>query len=175
MARYLSTQYPNNKPVNQRGGKKGDTKKGDESKSEDKDSITGNTTGAHVEDTRTTKESTPSNGMPSIGAHVSQINVHLSNSLRTFEEILSAHPVKDDDFWGKTNLTGVSIDTVNSGEMMTGSHITEFHTSEQEEPVTTELLNKASDVPGLTCKHDDGGRHYNQSNQISAKPTNYNV
>ena len=26
MAKYLSTQYPNNKPANQRGGKKGDKK-----------------------------------------------------------------------------------------------------------------------------------------------------
>ena len=32
MARYLSTQYPNNKPTNQRGGKKGDKRKGDNSK-----------------------------------------------------------------------------------------------------------------------------------------------
>ena len=59
MARYLSTQYPNNKPTNQRGGKKGDKKKGDKSKSKDKDSTTGNTTGTHVEDTTATEESTP--------------------------------------------------------------------------------------------------------------------
>ena len=58
MARYLSTQYPNNKPANQRGGKKGDKKKDDESKSEDKDSNTGGTAGVHVEDTTKTKEST---------------------------------------------------------------------------------------------------------------------
>ena len=48
MARYLSTQYPNNNPTNQRRGKKGDEKKGDESKSEDKDSITSGTAGTHV-------------------------------------------------------------------------------------------------------------------------------
>ena len=58
MARYLSTQYPNDKPANQRGGKKGDKKKGEESKSEDKDSITGGTAGAHVEDSTTNEEST---------------------------------------------------------------------------------------------------------------------
>ena len=29
MVRYLSTQYSNNKPANQGGGKKGDTKKND--------------------------------------------------------------------------------------------------------------------------------------------------
>ena len=59
--------------------------------------------------------------------------------------------------------------------MMAGSHITEFHTSEQEEPVTTELLNKVSNVPGLTCKRDAGGGYHNQSNQRSAKPTNYKI
>lgn len=75
MVRYLSTQYPNHKPANQRGGKKGDRKKGDESKSKDKYSITGNTVGAHVEDTKTTKEFTPSNRTPSIGVHVSETNV----------------------------------------------------------------------------------------------------
>ena len=45
------------------------------------------------------------------------------------------------------NLTDVSIDTANSEEMMAGSHITEFHTHKQENPVTTELLNKVSNVP----------------------------
>ena len=45
MARYLLTQYPNNKPANQSGGKKGDKRKGDNSKSEDKDSNTGGTAG----------------------------------------------------------------------------------------------------------------------------------
>ena len=46
MARYLSTQYVNNKPANQRGSKKGDKRKGDDSKSEDKDSNTGGIAGA---------------------------------------------------------------------------------------------------------------------------------
>ena len=41
MARYLSTQYLNNKPTLQRGCKKGGKKKGDDSKSEDKGSNTG--------------------------------------------------------------------------------------------------------------------------------------
>ena len=50
----------------------------------------------------------------------------------------------------------LSVDTANSKEMMGGSHITKFHTSKQEEPVTTELLNKASNLPGLTCKHSAG-------------------
>ena len=54
IARYLSTQYLNNKPVNQCDGKKGNKKKGDDPKSKDKDSNTGGTTGAHVEDTNNT-------------------------------------------------------------------------------------------------------------------------
>ena len=72
MTRYLSTQHPNNKPVNQRGGKNGDKKKGNDSKSEDKDSNTGGTAGAHVEDTTTTEESTAPSEVPSISAHVSE-------------------------------------------------------------------------------------------------------
>ena len=175
VARYLSTEYPNNKHDNQRGGKKGYKKKGDESKSEDKDSISGNTAGAHDEDTTTTEESAPPNGTPSIGVHVSETNVHLSNSSRTVEEILGAHPVDDDDFWGNTNPIDVSIDTANSEEMIARSHITKFHTSKQKEPVTTELSNKASNVPGLTCKYDAGGGHHNQSNRRSAKPTDYKL
>ena len=163
MARYLSTQYPNIKPANQRGGKKGDKKKGAESKSEDKDSTTDNTAGAHVEDTTTNEESTVPNKIPNIGTHVSETNVQSSNSLHTVEEILNIHPIDNDDFWGNTNPTDVLIDTANSEEMMAGSHITESHTSKQEEPVTSELLNKASNVPGLTRKHDAGGGHYNQS------------
>ena len=75
MARYLSTQYSNNKPANQCGGKKGDTKKGDDSKSEDKDSNMGGTAGAHVEDTTTTEESIAPCRGASIGAHVLESDV----------------------------------------------------------------------------------------------------
>ena len=75
MARYLSTQYTNNKPANQRGGKKGDKRKGDDSKSEEKDSNTGGTAGAHVEDTTTNEDSTaPSRGATLLGAHVLETN-----------------------------------------------------------------------------------------------------
>ena len=63
------------------------------------------------------------------------------------EEILSAHPVDDEEFWGNTNPTDVSIDIANSEEMMARSYITEFHTSKQEESVTTELLNKVLNTP----------------------------
>ena len=139
MARYLSTQYSNNKPANQRQCKKGDRKKGDESKSEDKDSNTGGTAGAQVEDTTTSEKSTVPSGAPSVGAHVSEINVQSSNSSRTMEEILGAHPMNDDDFWGNANPTDVSIDMVNSKEKMTGSHITEFNTHKDKQPVVTDL------------------------------------
>ena len=75
MARYPSTQYSNSKPANQRGDKKWDKRKGDELKVEDKDSNTGDTFGAHVEDITTTEESTAPSRGPSIGAHVSETNV----------------------------------------------------------------------------------------------------
>ena len=169
MVRYLSTQYSNNKPPNQRRSKKGDKKKGDELKSEDKDSNTGDTDGAHVEHITTIEESIVPNRTSSIGAHESETNVQSSNLLRTVEEILEAHLMDNDDFWGNTNLTGVSIDTVNSEETMTGSHITEFHTSKQEEPVTTELLNKVSNAPEMTRKYCVDGGHHNQSDPQSAK------
>ena len=54
--------------------------------------------------------------------------------------------MNNDDFLGNTNPTDVLIYTANSGEMMVGSHITEFHTHKHKEPVTTKLLNKVSNV-----------------------------
>ena len=104
-----------------------------------------------------------------------ETNEQSSNSSRTVEEILGAHPINNDDFWGNTNPTDVSINTATSEEMMMRSHITEFHTSKQEEPVITELLNKASNVPGLIHKHGASGRHHNQSDGTSAKPTDYKL
>ena len=70
MARYLSTQYPNNKPANQRGGKKGDKRKGDDSKSEDKDCNTSGTAGTHVEDTTKNEDTTAPSGEANLGAHI---------------------------------------------------------------------------------------------------------
>ena len=128
-ARYLSTQYPNNKPTNQRGGNKGDKRRGDDPKSEDKDSNTGDTTGAHVEDTTTNEDITAPSGGASLGAHISDTNKKPSRLSRMVDEILGAHHVND-DFWDNTNPTDVSIDTVNSEEKMTGSHTTKFHTHE---------------------------------------------
>ena len=90
MANYLSTQYPNNKTVNQRDGKKEDTNKGDDLKSKDKDSNTGCTAGAHVGDTTTTEESTVRSGGVSIGSHVLETNEQMSRLPLTVEEILGA-------------------------------------------------------------------------------------
>ena len=55
--------------------------------------------------------------------------------------------MNDDDFWGDTNLGDVSIDTTNSEEIMTGSHITNLHTDEYKESVPPELLNKVPNLP----------------------------
>ena len=74
IARYLSTQYPNNKPANQHGSNKGNKRKGGDPKSEDKDSITGGTAGAHVADTTTNEDTTIPSGGASLGAHVSETN-----------------------------------------------------------------------------------------------------
>ena len=126
-ARYLSTQYPNNKPTNQGGGNKENKRKGDDPKSEDKDSNAGGTAGENIEDTTTNEDTTAPSKGASLGAHVSKTNQALSRQSRTVDEILGAHPVNN-DFWDNTNPTGVSIDTVNSEEKMMGSHIAEFHT-----------------------------------------------
>ena len=74
MARYLSTQYPNNKPTNQRNDKKGDKNMADAPKFEDKDSNTVDTAGVHVENTTITEESTTPSGGASISGHVWKTN-----------------------------------------------------------------------------------------------------
>ena len=130
-ARYLSTQYPNNKPASQRGSNKGNKRKEDAPKSEDKNDITGGTAGAHVEDTVTNENTTAPSRGASLGAHFSETSQAASRPSRTVEKILRANPI-DNNFWDNTNPAEVSIDTVNSEEQMTGSHITDFHTHEEE-------------------------------------------
>ena len=71
----------------------------------------------------------------------------MSRLLCTVEEILEAHLMDDDDFWGDNNPGDVSIDTVNSKEMMAGGHITKLHTHKCEEPVLHELLNEVFNEP----------------------------
>ena len=55
-----------------------------------------------------------------------------------------------DEFQGNTNPSDVSIDTVNSKEMMTGSHITKQHTCKYQGPDQPELLDVASKEPKVT-------------------------
>ena len=55
--------------------------------------------------------------------------------------------MNDDDFWGSTNPSDVSIGTTNSDEIMAESHITELHTHKCEEPVPPELLNVIPNEP----------------------------
>ena len=162
---YLSTQYPNNKPSNQRGSNKGD-KKGDDPKSEDKDNIRGGTAGVHVEDTTTNADTTTPSGGASLSAHVLETSQATSCPLRTVEERLGSHPI-DDNFWYSTNPADVSIDMVNSGEQMVGSHITEFHTHEDEQPVIADLLSQEDqDFDNrqlMALKHDTGRGYHNPS------------
>ena len=123
IAKCLSTQYSNNKSTNQRGGKKRDRRKENNSKSKDKNSNMGGTAGAHVEDTATNKDTTAPSRGASLVARVSETNQTSSRLSRTIDTILRAHPI-DDDFWDNINPTDVSIDTMNSEEMIAGSHIT---------------------------------------------------
>ena len=101
---------------------------GADPKSENKDNNTGGTAGAHVGNTTPPKESTAHSGGASIGAQVLETNEISSRPSRTAENILGAHLMGDDDFGDGTNPSDVSIDTTNSKEIMTGSHITEQHT-----------------------------------------------
>ena len=118
---------------------KWEKRKGDDLKSKDKDSNTGGTAGVHVEDTTTTEESiAPSRGA-SIGTHVLETNQQSFRLLRTVDDILGAHPMDGNEFWGNTNPGDVSIDTANSKEIMVESHITELHTHKHKEPVPPEL------------------------------------
>ena len=92
-AQYLSTQYPNTKPANQRKGNKGNKRTGDDTKSEDKDSNTGGTAGAHVEDTTTNEDSTAPSVEASLGAYVLETNQAPSRPSRTVDTLLEAHPI----------------------------------------------------------------------------------
>ena len=70
----------------------------------------------------------------------------LSRPACTVEEISGAHLIGDDNFWAWawTNPGDVSIDTANSKEIMTGSHITEQHTLQYQGLVPPELLSMTS-------------------------------
>ena len=152
-ARYLSSQYLNNKPTNQCGGNKGKKRKEVDPKSEDKDSNTGGIAGTYVENTTTNESTTAPSRGASLSAHVSETNQAPSRPSSTVKEILGAHPVND-DFWDNANSTGISIDTVNSEEKMTGSHITKFHTQKDKQPIIVDLLSQEDQNYDESTTHD---------------------
>ena len=124
MARYLSTQY-NTKSINHPRNRKGEQngKKGDKSKSEDKDNSNTGTVGAHIGIVTTLQDSIAPSNVSSIGTHVSEVAKPEFWPARTVEELLVAHPIND-AIWSCTNPGDVSIDSVNSTEILAGSHIT---------------------------------------------------
>ena len=116
-ARYISTQYPNNKPASQRESNKENKRKVDDPRSEDKDNIIDSTAEAHVEDTTTSKDTTTPSGGANLGAHISELSQATPRPSHTVEEILGAHPI-DDTLYENTNPADVSVDTMNSEEQM---------------------------------------------------------
>ena len=123
MARYLLTQY-NTKTVNHPRDRKGDKnrKKSDESISEDKDNNNTGTVCAHVEEVTTPQDPTAPSNVSSTGAYVSEVAKPEFRPARFVEELLAAHPI-DDAILSRTDASDVSIDTVNSAEVLAGSHI----------------------------------------------------
>ena len=121
--------------------------KGDDPKFEEKDNNTDGTVGAHGGDTTPPEESTAPNGGASIGDHILEANEQSSRPSQTVEEILGSHSMSNDDFWGGFNPSDMSIDTVNSKEITTGSHITKQSTYKYQRPVLPELLNVAPKEP----------------------------
>ena len=99
--------------------------------------------------------------------------------MRTVAEILGAHPI-DDTFWDNTNPA--DVDTVNSEEKMAGSHITKFHTPEDEEIVLDDLLSQVNqdfdnqhDGQLMAPKHDDDHGHHNPSDPPFTTSVDYKL
>ena len=151
MAKYMSTQYPYKNPGHKCDNKKVDTnwKKGDNwdnPKSEEKDNNYTGTTGVYVGDATTPEDSIAPGGGSSIGAHVLEATKQPSLTTQSVEYLLGAHSIGD-GIWGETNPCDVSIDTANSKEVMTGSHITEQHTFQFCRSNQHELLNVTAYKP----------------------------
>ena len=146
MARYLSIQYNNKIPNNPRD-KRGDrnSKEADDGKSEDSDTTTTGTAGAHVGEVTTPQDLTAPSKGASIGAPVSEISQLAFCPGRSVEELLAAYPVND-TIWSRSNPSGVSIDTVNSAELIAGSHIREGSTYAFEKSDPYGLLDTTSHV-----------------------------
>lgn len=64
----------------------------------------------------------PLSGGFSIGAHVLEVTKHKSCPVQSVKDLLGAHSI-DDDIWGGTDPSDMSIDTTIRAEIMTGSHI----------------------------------------------------
>ena len=123
MARYLSTQYPNKTIGHQRDKKEGmNRKKGHAFKPEDKDNNAIGTVGAHIGEVTTLEDHTAPSNESSIGAHVSEVAKHKSQPAQSIEDLLGAQLIND-AIRGFTDPTDVSIETTNSAEIMTSSHI----------------------------------------------------
>ena len=142
-------------------------KKVDDPKSEEKDNATTDTAGAHVEDSTTSQDNTTPGGEANLGALVSETNQATPPTARTAEEILGAHPI-DDTFLEKTNRTDVSIDTVNSEEQMTGSHITEFHSPKDEEIAPEDTLSEEN-------QHSDNEHEQQLNNYRQRMASNHEI
>ena len=65
------------------------------------------------------------------------------------------------------------IDTANSEEMMAGSHITEFHTHKDEQPVIADLL--IQEDQDYDHEHDTDRGHHNPSNPQSNTSVDYKL
>ena len=103
-------------------------KKVNDSKPEDKDNNTTGPSGVHVGEVTTHEEDStaPSNGS-SISAHVSEVTKHKFWPAQSIEELLGAYLINN-VILGCTDLSDVSVDTVNSAEIMAGNHIREQQT-----------------------------------------------
>ena len=102
MARYLSTQYPNNKPANQRNGKKGDKKgRWSEIRNPKTKIVTRVTLQVHPLEIPQQKKNPLLLAEELVPAfRFQKKNVQLSHPLRTVEEIVEAQPMNDDVFLG---------------------------------------------------------------------------
>ena len=134
-----------------------DSKKGDDAKSKDSDTTTTSTAGAHIGEVTTPQDSTAPSKGASIGAHVSEIAQQAFCPAGSVKELLAAHPVND-AIWSHSNPSDVSIDTANSAEIITGSHITEGLTYAFDRSDPYELIDTASHV-----SHKDDMSWYDRS------------
>ena len=100
----------------------------------------------HAGEVTTSEDSTAPSDRSSIGAHVSEVAKHKFWPALSVEDLLGAHPIND-AIWGRTDPSDVSIDTVNSADIMTCSHIREEQTFIFRRSDPHELLNVVAHMP----------------------------